>query len=287
MNNSNVSHAWAHNREGKGSNFYSVKSEIGTLLYSYNTVIGINLDGYFITTSARYSNSICRHQGKMLSAINYQSDINFRIIEVDTFFRLGHKNVLDINYFFESSIKTLIKKIKNELPSSRAKKSRLIFLDSIKCEIELLKKLAIKFNKQIDLDIFSQLDLNQIENELLEGKKLLLESKRQREEANKQIFLNSLNNWKSFEIDHFYSGASKFTYLRVNKDKGLVETSKGINLPINRFNELYTCFKKNWLEVGHILFDNWKVQEITSEYLKSGCHIIPISEIEQIASEVQ
>lgn len=67
MNNDMVAHAWAHGREGKGSNFYSD----GRKLLSYSTTVAIQIDGVFYISADNMSPTTGKQLSYAKRAVSY------------------------------------------------------------------------------------------------------------------------------------------------------------------------------------------------------------------------
>ena len=109
---------------------------------------------------------------------------------------------------------------------------------------------------------------------------------------------SQIEKWRNFEVVHPYKVGKHYgnyynkdvypDLLRYNKSKERIETSQGIEVPIEVARRFYNRIQTTLLTGGCV--DNcgdkildYTVKEITSDYLLVGCHKILQTEIENIA----
>lgn len=118
------------------------------------------------------------------------------------------------------------------------------------------------------------------EAQKLERKKLIEIKKRQKE------FSIQLLKWRNFEINKLPGREFEIDYLRYNTDKKRVETSQGIEIPLEIAKRAYK-WVKNTVNCDSCDYSilNYKVKQLTKDFLQIGCHKIEIKEIDLLTSK--
>ena len=114
---------------------------------------------------------------------------------------------------------------------------------------------------------------------------------KEREESEKKALLKYKNDIKKFhklEIHRIVNRLENRDFLRINTN-GRIQTSQGIEIPSEIAKIAY-----NWIKSTKICDNscNYKildfyVTELTKEFIKIGCHIIEIKEMNKIAKKLQ
>lgn len=110
------------------------------------------------------------------------------------------------------------------------------------------------------------------------------EEAKARKAAQQAEFETKLSNWKKGML-HAKTPVGNYTYLRC-LDGETIETSKHIKIPKRQFEAFYKAYKKGKATGLKVKSNNgvdYTIQTVTSSIVKSGCHIIPVEEIEYIA----
>lgn len=106
------------------------------------------------------------------------------------------------------------------------------------------------------------------------------ENKRQEAEQKKK-FIKDLQNWLCFETSRIYT-TYKYDFLRINENR--IETTQGVQIPLELGKRLYQSIKNGSLNVGDKVL-NYSVNEIGKE-IKIGCHTFKQSYLLKFGSQL-
>lgn len=96
--------------------------------------------------------------------------------------------------------------------------------------------------------------------------------------ANELKFKEQTSKFKEYKINRL--NIYVHDLLRISKDKNFIETSQGIQIDINQARKLLNLIEKKKI-VGAKVNDTFTITSF-NDFLKSGCHNIPLSEINEI-----
>jgi len=118
------------------------------------------------------------------------------------------------------------------------------------------------------------------------AKERLAKEKREakaKKESEKQ-FRESLAKWRAFEQGQIYTREFGRDFLRINKEKNRIETTQGIEIPMQIAKKAYQWIKETskCTSCDFMVLD-FKVTELTDDYIKIGCHTIYMDEINETA----
>lgn len=283
-----LAHVWAHlsleeikdNREGRcAASFYFR----GATIYSYGAhfpiakhVMGKDSTRAILFTTRGYSNSTSRHIQKVRSASNH----------IETVYCYRPDNSHEQNF---EAWKNEIESIAKNLANARKPEK---YLNAIDAELAQAQKYAdffgIKFSKSLQkaAKITSQGEWTKY------AKKKADEAKRAKAQAErylKKAHAESLANFYAFKNDRV-SSRDGFDYLRVNVEQARVETSQGIQIPIETGRRFYALAKRviangGCVDCTHKILD-YAVKEISAEFIQVGCHKVSIAECNRIAKQL-
>lgn len=128
--------------------------------------------------------------------------------------------------------------------------------------------------------ILSITDKSEVIDYLESRQKIIDQEKAELEAINKAKHIEELNLWRSFEKQKMYL-RDGFDYLRSDKDK--FETSQGVSIPINVGLRFYKNIKQSKVDDT---FLDFRINEITNEYISIGCHRITFKEIDSIVNSL-
>lgn len=134
----------------------------------------------------------------------------------------------------------------------------------------------------------------------------VLENRRKAQEARDKKFAKEnaeqIEKWRNFEAytpyisrkwSSRYGYGDRNTLLRYNEEKQRVETSKYIQVPVEIAHNFYRYIKIMIAKGGCKSTDccnykvlEYQVNEITDQQIKVGCHTIPMTEVETIATQL-
>lgn len=300
VNESQVAHLWANQVQDEARNprktFYF---EYNTI-YSYGghfpiAVIDKQDSNIVYFTTRGYSPTTSGHISIVRYAANHKTFIYCK--NPDQASRGYHaENIAD----FESNAKS----IAQSLPNSRKPE---IYLNKIAQERETLKKYAEHFN--LDLTSYNLKFIyieskdggaKATEQELKEREERRLKAEeRERERQAERLKEHKKNviKWRKFagkyenQTAHLYSREERIDYLRHNTVTNRIETSQGIEVPLEYAKKFYLQV----LEIvangtcdicGTQFLNAYEIKEINKDFIQIGCHKITIKEIKALAKQL-
>lgn len=298
MNNSQVSHNFAHNSQtGKNGNnlFYEHNENGSRTIYSYGHHFGIahiptpkSETVYF--TMDNYSNTTVKHINHVWRAVNHLNII-YCPLDITEYFTYGKptkRAIKDSLEWFERQI--------SETASKHINARKYSYLDSIYSLVKKLETFANAFKCKHLLTgkarkaIYNGYNREQIQSLYFSPYQIEAHKQRKRNEQERQRKreANAIKEFKAFECNYLNTNA---TYLRLNGET--IETSKGIKL--NDMKQAQTLFgiAERCKRLGkpfteHIRVMQYTLNKVTENgTIKIGCHTIPYKETENIAKELK
>jgi len=282
----NCAHAWAHqlSEAGNASNFFFT----GPTIYSYGSHFPIaTLDGdrVFFTTEG-YSKSTGKHKSRVRSAISHLKIIYVKHVPLSS-------DPASEESFIRKNIEDWISEIQQLLSTFERHPRRRSLQQDIDSVIYRLKTFVSELGITPDRRMQAVLNhptLAAIAQLNKERTKKDAEVQRKRLALLYKLFEVTLKAWRS---DLINKGSlqnpldASLAYLRWNEITSCVETSKGIEVPVDIARRCYD-FLQSQLPVGcsscNFSLLGFRVNSITPEFLTVGCHKIPMEEITSIAS---
>jgi len=298
MNNSQVSHNFAHNSQTglNGSNlFYEHNANGSRTIYSYGHHFGIahiptpeSETVYF--TMDNYSNTTAKHINHVWRAISHM-DIVYCPLDITEYFTYGKptkRAIKDSLEWFERQI--------SETASKHINARKYSYLDSIYSLIKKLETFANAFKCKHLLTgkarkaIYNGYNREQVQSLYFNPYQIEAHKQRIRNEQERQRKreANAIKEFKAFECNYLNTNA---TYLRLNGET--IETSKGIkytNLDEAKvlFSIAQTCKQMGKPFEKHLRVMQYTLNKVTENgTIKIGCHTIPYKETENIAKELK
>ena len=278
--NSELTHIWANDPDPTISKSANSMSCYDGKLFSYSTCIAQILDNTVIHNTYGYSVTTSKQQGLAGSASRHYS--NHIYLEFPQR-GLNHLlfNQLDFNSFVLKHNNRLIEEAL--IKASRSRK----YSDQYKAEalriIGNLTKYALFNNLSYEVPNTEKLTESAIKADK-EAK--ALEKIRKAERIKEQA--KALENWRAgFDVrNHF-----EVTALRIKDDE--IQTTRGARIPLDHAIKFWGLIK-SWHEKGvsyvkdhhSIHLGNYTVNSFKDDILTVGCHSIPYSEIQGIASQL-
>lgn len=127
-----------------------------------------------------------------------------------------------------------------------------------------------------------------------------IEQKKAKERERK--FGAQITKWRNFEVRRPYTTTSYQRWnrnhnypdlLRYNAQKQRIETSQGVEVPVESAHKFYRQIKVVILRGGCLTEDacaekilDYSVREITAEYIRVECHMIKMIEVEEMAKQL-
>jgi hypothetical protein len=277
--NLELSHIWANDPDpsiGKSANSMSCQNG---KLYSYSTCIAQIINDTVIYNTASYSVTTSKQQGYARSATNH---INNKI-----YLNIPRRG-LDSLVFSQSEFDNIIEFSEREasqalLKGSRSRKYSDMYNREALSIFSNLEAYALFFDLEYERPNLVHLRESALRADI-EAK--AIEKVRKAERIKEQA--EALINWRNGEdVRNLF----EITALRIKEDQ--IETTKGARIPVDHAVKFWGLIK-SWHEKGvsyvkdhhSIHLGNYSVNRFENGILTVGCHSIPYSEIESIASQL-
>lgn len=286
--NYDVAHNFAHQTGKKMHStnmFYKIDGNISTI-YSYGWHFGIATlfkdkktvfftdDRYSISTS-KHVNYVDGALGDLYTRIHVPIETSFLRNGTPTKHRL--KQVLNV---YNERIESLV------LAQVRARKRN--YMTDIRIMFNNAKKFCTFFKCKnlvtgnLRKAIYSD-DLESIyfSDEQLARYKNREKFQRERDKKRLQESIKAFHNFDTRNIN------STYTYLRYNKERNVVETSKGMSLgELELLKKLWRFMKQGKEVQNPFSIQGYNVDAVTKDYVKAGCHVIKRNEAERLAKQL-
>lgn len=304
-----IAHLWAHQtqdsaRNPGNSNFYFR----GKTIYSYRdsypiaTLFGENNEKVFFRLSS-YSNTTSKHIGHARGAVSHLEKIWCHVpptyFNSGEFYFLSDTNRLNFEQW-QRNIENLFEELGNK--RNRDIQGRLNRLSE---EIRQVKHYASVLEIQVPPELVRLIDIAndpEILDKAREAKSQAdLAEKIKLEEATKIFNEKYLPLWRDYDteaiseisdkdisiIRNYQSSLNSFTRLRYDKIKERVETSKGVQIPVEIakgvYFEIKDCLTGSCKGLN-IPVLHYTITKVDSKSLVAGCHEIPVEDINYIAN---
>lgn len=305
FNSSELAHVWAKQlqHEGKAGSFYFK----GKTIYSYGSHFPIaTIEGNNVLfTTHSYSNTTANHISRARQAVSHLNFIYCMDVPVsynDTKSITATSHVSD----HERNFNNWKKNIQNLFGELGNKKIRNVQdrINSINHNIDELNKYASFFNiKVTDKELQALIKLASLPNfveQARDAKEALDKAKANIMKKAVKAYSLYIDLWRKFdseaitnldsktkELCNYYSNnAASYTRLRLNEAQNRLETSKGVQIPVEvakrAFTTLNGCFMTNCKDLS-IPVMGYEITESTKDYIKAGCHTIPNEDVKYIA----
>jgi len=278
-------HAWAHALQpsGRSSHVYFE----GNTIYSYGshfpiaTIVG---DLVFFTLK-KYSPTTAQHKAIALSAVSHKKVVYVAWVPVGN-------HILKDKEFYRHNINYWVTELRASLTilklSPRTKSEHF----NISTNLAMLQEFITATEFQVGKTLREFLNCP-----TLDGVKAFMQNENRHKRAAenrrmakaRRIYAEKVAEWKNASISRLPlcpASLNEYTFLRFNPLNDRVETSKQVELPVEKARHFWE-FIKNVLQSGCKSFNysilHFKVDEITKDYIKVGCHKIQISEARRIA----
>lgn len=288
-NHQNCAHAWAHqlSLNGHASNLYFE----GPTIFSYGShfpIATLDENRVFFTTEG-YSVSTSKHKCRALSAVSHLKIVYVKHVPLGT-------DPASDESFIRKNIEDWISEIQHLISTLERFPRRLSLLKEIDCLLSLLRTFLNELGVTPDHNLQQVLDHPSLKAiaELNTARKLKAAKAEQKRLALlTKLFTGLLKAWKS---DLSTNGSlqnpldSNLAYLRWNDNTNCVETSKGIQVPLEVAKKCYD-FLHSVLPEGcsdcNFRLMGFQINSVSPEYLIVGCHKIALNEVTDIARELK
>ena len=277
-NHNEVAHYWANKvqPEGNGSSMFYHSETIYSYGHHFPIAKHIN-NNLILFTSKDYSKSTSKHKSITRSAI--PSEIEVLTVPIVKIASIS-EHIENISYFI-GEIKRYFGK------SQRARKYKGAYLQSglnlikqMERYLELFRiksKLPSSIKKSVNL--FLNMDNSEIMEVIKAEQEIQKKAELQRKKEQEKKFKKLLPKWKNGEVYNLPYNNKQ--YLRLVNDE--IETSLHVKISIDTFNKYYSLLKIG-VSLIDVKIDHYRVTKQDSNLLTIGCHRVPITEIEYIAS---
>lgn len=299
--NSTVAHYWAHQRQSEGRTGSGNMSFQGPDLYSYGLRIGkiVECMGQPLVLALNHGptpTTNTKHLPAMRRAISHLPRVS--VYDVPEQVTYGWA-CTELEYAIED--------VKKEQKSIANKRTNIEWaIDHYVNVVVLGKRRLIEFVRTYplvglpfkpdevlrlaqELEALLPLpDLAQLKEKTKATAAKEREARKAKDAQDKLAFEESLALWKANESTHLrrYGEYPQVTYLRLQGSPVFVETSKGVNIPLDEAKQAYIAFKRGRL-LGQKLAGYTITQVDTAKQVViAGCHTVPFSEIEEIGGKL-
>jgi hypothetical protein len=298
FNNNELAHTWAGQtqNEGRAGSLYFN----GKTIYSYGSHFPIaTMDGNNVLFTKRtYSNTTAKHIGLTRRAISHKTLIYCYDVPTNLKYATSeHENNLNR---WKREINSLFNELGNK--KIRNTQDRINGINTLISELNIYCqyfKLTIK-DKELKklLALVKQPDFLEQARTAKDKENTANEKKMKQAIKAYDVWLNLWRKYdtdglqelpaKTKELCNFYSNHSEsFTRLRYNADENSLETSKGVQIPAEiakrAYIQLNGCMEGVCKSIN-VPVMSYTITETTKDYIKAGCHTIPKSDINYIAT---
>jgi hypothetical protein len=299
FNTSEVAHIWANQSQDNGRNARGNFYFSGKTIYSYGGHFPIaTIEGNDVLFTMRsYSNTTAKHIRNVRQAISHKNIIY--CYDVPTSIKYASSE--DENNL--NRWKREIKAIFDELGNKRIRDTQSR-VNTIQSHINKLQAYCKYFKLTVkDKELKNLLKLAQTDN-FIESARLAKDKANEAEKNKSKLAAKAygkyLGLWRNDDsegikaipykqkslIDWYRNNQYAFTHLRYNKEHNRLETSKGVQIPVEiakrAFKQLNGCIEGTCKDISVPVL-SYTITETTADYIKAGCHTIPKTDITYIA----
>jgi len=300
FNTTELPHIWAQQTQqsGRAGSIYFE----GATIYSYGAHFPIATikGGTVFFTVRSYSNTTAKHISRTRGAISHKTLIYVYSVPTGNFDYLTSTHDENLNYW-KRQIKSFFAELGNK--KIRDTESRI---NSIRANIGQLNAYCEYFKIPVkDKELKALIKLSESPDFVTAAREAKEKETKQAEIKMKQAakaYETYLSYWRAFhekeageemtekqkELCRYYeNNTAAFTRLRFNEDQNRVETSKGVQIPAEIAKRAYLalngCLAEscNGLSIPVL---SYTITETGKDYIKAGCHTIPKTDIQYIAS---
>ena len=301
FSNSELPHIWAAESQNSGRNSNGSFYFEGPTIYSYGSHFPIaTIKGNTVFFTLRiYSNTTAKHISKACSAVSHKTFINVWYVPTGNFEYLATTHEANLTAW-----KRELSKVVKELGNKRIRNigSRVNEAERVIAQIDAYCqyfKLPVK-DKELKKLIQTAKNPQFVEMARAAAEKQAAAHEKKVKEAARayDIYIEMWRERRDEEIKelpdntkaliNFYANqAAAYTRLRFNPDTERVETSKGVEIPAEIAKRAYFslngCLKSSCNDLS-IPVLHYTITETGKDYIKAGCHTIPKSDVQYIAT---
>lgn len=284
VSKSEVAHLFAHQSQDEarnsGDNFYFK----GDTIYSYGShfpiakhIVNKNKEKGLLFTTRTYSNTTAKQISVTRSACSHLNIIY--CTSPDN----SHEDNLK---GFYNSIKSCLYGLGNARKPER-------YIEPAKDVFNDLKKYCEFFGLKIpksSIELMEDAQNGKYKEYLQKEAKRIEADKKKAERIKAAAFKVSLSKWRENKTPRIYDNPSGVDYLRYNGKR--IETSQGVEIPLEIAKKAYkfilSSIKNGGCSDGECNYKilDYDVKEVSNDFLRIGCHNIAMTEINNIAQEM-
>lgn len=283
-NNQEVAHVFAQRIQEKGeaSNFFFK----GDTIYSYGYHFPIakyvshpeSGRTVVLFTKKSYSNSTAKHINYTRSALSHY----------DLYYTWDINSISGSLKRFEECVKH------NLLKLSKARKKEIYIeaIQDIYNEVTELLELYPKFKiYKKDFPLLYQLQKDS--SAFFSENAINLIKKQQQAKKNAQLraFKKQLSLWRAFDMEASryinHPTMQNVAFLRYHKETNQIQTSKGVNLPLDRFKQLLIIWKRDPKKLEGEKIQYYTINKADDKMVVAGCHTITSEEATKICKTLK
>lgn len=309
FNTNEVAHIWAAQKQDSGrnanNNFYFRDATI----YSYGSHFPIaTIEGEDVFFTLRtYSNTTAKHLSKARGAISHKNIIWCYDVPVKYYDTKKHIKEHGLLLVHENNItvwKNEIKATFEELGNKRIRDTQSR-INTIKTHINRLTAYCNYFKLPIKDNELKQLLKLAVQPDFLEqarqAKEKQIAANVKKLQQSAKAYSQYLKLWRNYDneaiqampdktkdlCNYYANNTAAFTHLRYNKEQSRVETSKGVQIPVEIAKRAYVALngcmqgKCNGLNIPVL---HYSITETGNDYIKAGCHTIQKADVQYIAA---
>jgi len=279
FNNSEICHVYAQQSQNEGktsnNNIFFYDNKIYSYGYHYKLAEIIE-NNTIIINNTGYSNSTAKHINLITNATRQYNQYFYSDICLNNVY----------NSIISASKKIITARFKER------------YANLIISKFESLINFANEFNKVVKQNNYTQdsfltlielkkneqfKEIETIYNEIAKDKDKFIEQGKERERKLKEKklkeFNESLEKFFNYELNYI-TLKTDTDYLRISKDKTMIETTQGIKIDIQEAKKLYLMINEG-KDIKGVKISNYTVISINGT-LKIGCHKINIKNVHEI-----
>lgn len=275
MTNSQFIHNFFNGNEYKETRHGNLFTDGKGALYSYGYHFQLatfetakNGTKWLFINSSSYSNSTAKHQNSVRSAYNYN------LVKPEHVLHFPFANGY-VNGNLQNNIDLLFNEAKENFNKQLTARSNSHYYSAGSNLLCNAQNLIANFGGIAPENITALRNLAFEKYQTIEAKNQI---KRLEEERINELELSEkLELWRKFEFKGYLNNS--LAYLRINGED--LETSKGVKVPLFKAKMLLELIRDGKNVIGERI-GNFRIDEITTDYIRIGCHKIEFKEINSL-----
>jgi hypothetical protein len=266
-----IAHLWMHQQQEEAKNpsrnFWFSRNTIYSYGYHFPIAMHVtndNGDRAILFTTRSYSNTTSKHLSVVRSAIPSYENVIYCYTPTDT----PQDNINRFIWAIEEALNGIIRARKPEKYIAEAQRI---------CE-QAKKYIAffgVKTPEQLER-LYSLANTDEYVKYMEDKREMIEREEKARLKKQLKKFKEDVKDWRDFKINRLYGRYTDRDFLRINTLKNVVETSQGIEIPVDvalRFNRsVENCLTNGLCDGMKIL--SYSVKDCNKQYIHIGCHKI-------------